>query len=191
MNQTKNLKKPADMNGMERVKARKDLRHYPVPDYLKDLGVSSMADLTEEIPLVYHCDNPFFQENKGYPIRETPEELCRETLAGSLGQICRVKLGNSAHPLHIFEAMCDGRPLKECIFPDGSTHLCAQGEIESEGETPLSDKDIEAFQSPLLRAATDQAFLSDSIDMKRWVYRLRRPWSDTYFVLIEKGEAHE
>ena len=39
MNQTKNLKKPADMKGMERVKARKDLRYYPVPDYLKDLGV--------------------------------------------------------------------------------------------------------------------------------------------------------
>ena len=55
MNQTKNLKKPADMNEMERVKARKDLRYYPVPDYLKDLGVSSMADLTEEMPLVYHC----------------------------------------------------------------------------------------------------------------------------------------
>ena len=109
MNQTKNLKKPADMNGMERVKARKDLRHYPVPDYLKDLGVSSMADLTEEIPLVYHCDNPFFQEDKGYPIREAPEELCRETLAGSLGQICRVKLGNSAHPLQIGRASCRER----------------------------------------------------------------------------------
>ena len=26
---------------------------------------------------------------------------------------------------------------------------------------------------------------------KRQVYRLRGPWSDTYFVLIEKGEAHE
>ena len=36
MNQTKNLKKPADMNEMERVKARKDLRYYPGPDYLKD-----------------------------------------------------------------------------------------------------------------------------------------------------------
>ena len=191
MNQTKNLKKPADMKGMERVKARKDLRYYPVPDYLKDLGVSSMADLTDEMPLVYHCDSPFFPVEGGYQPCETPENLSAKALAAELGEICRVKLGNSAHPLHLFEALCDGRPLKECIFPDGSTHLCAQGEIESEGETPLSDMDIEAFQSPLLRAVTDQALLTDSIDMKRWVYRLRDPWSDTYFVLIEKGKAHE
>lgn len=191
MNQTKNLKKPADMKGMERVKARKDLRYYPVPDYLKDLGVSSMADLTDEMPLVYHCDSPFFPMEDGYQPCETPENLSAKALAAELGEICRVKLGNSAHPLHLFEALCDGRPLKECIFPDGSTHLCAQGEIESEGETPLSDIDIEAFQSPLLRAVTDQALLTDSIDMKRWVYRLRDPWSDTYFVLIEKGKAHE
>lgn len=191
MDQTKNLKKPADMKGMERVRARKDLSYYPVPDYFKALGVSSMADLTDEMPLIYHCDNPFFPMEGGYQPCETPENLSAKALAAELGQICRVKLGNSAHPMHIFDAICEGRPVKECIFPDGSTHLCAQGEIESEGETPLSRLDIEAFKNPGLRAVTDQAFLTDSMDMKRWVYRLRGPWSDTYFVLIEKGESHE
>ena len=41
MDQTKNLKKPADIKGMERVRARKDLSYYPVPDYFKALGVSN------------------------------------------------------------------------------------------------------------------------------------------------------
>ncbi|WP_195270848.1 hypothetical protein [Eubacterium sp. 1001713B170207_170306_E7] len=191
MDPTKNLKKLADMTETERTRARKDLRYYPVPDYLKALGALSMVDLTREMPLVYHCDNPFFPIEGGYQAGETPGDLSAGALAGRLGEICRVKLGNSAHPLHLLEAIGDGRPLRECFFPDGSTHLCAQGEIEAEGETPLSMLDIKALKSPRLRAVTDQAFLSDSIDMKRWVYCLRGQWSDRYFVLIEKGEAHE
>lgn len=191
MNQTRNKKKTADRTEMEEMKARRDPRNYPVPDYLKKLGITGLEALTEDMPLVYQGDNPFFPEQDGYHAGETPAVLKAGVLLDQLGAICKVKLGYSANPAHLMVAMFDGKPLYSCFCTDGTTRWCTRGEIEAEGELPLSALDIAAFKSPELRAVADQVFMGNSVDMKRRVYRLRGQWSDTYFVLVESRESDE
>lgn len=188
MDQTAEMKKIVDMNEQEFAKARKELRYYPVPDYLKAMGVTSMTEVTPEMPLVYHRENPFWGEGP-WELEPVPEHLNREALSRQLGQITRVKLGYTANPICLLADLFDGKPLFRCVC-EGETFYCSRGEIEEEGCLPLTKVDIEALTDPALRAADDETLLSDSVDMKRAVYRLEDQWAVTYFVLVEGDEEH-
>lgn len=161
---------------------------YPVPDYLKALGIMQMEKDTKSLPPVFAVENPFVERTADFVPEEGPM-VFQDT--AFLRNICKVRLCLSYDSVDLLCALYDGKPIYEGECPEGKVIPCTLAEIKGT-EEKLDKWDWQALMSGALRTTMAQALLLDSVDMERPVYKAALYGQILYFVLVpDEGRFHK
>ena len=143
-------------------------RVYPVPGYLKNLGIETMEEPPGWTPAVFSLENPKVMRPQDWKPEETPEFLQGSEM---IRVITRVRLYLSSDEVHLLCAMHDNASVFRGTNVKGQPVSCVLAEILGTETYDLYRQDWCALRSPELRPTMDVELLLDSVDMGRMVYK--------------------
>lgn len=161
-------------------------RVYPIPGYLKNLGIKDMAETPGWTPPVFSRDNPKAVRPAGWKPVAAPVFLQGDERIRDMRKV-RLYLSSETHDL--FCAVHDGSPIFRGTNAKGKAVACVLAEIPGTETRDLYSQDWRALRNPELRATMDVELLLDSVDKGRMVYKTICHGDEKYFVLVEKAEA--
>jgi len=161
-------------------------RVYPVPGYLKNLGIETMEEPPGWTPAVFSLENPKAMRPQCWKPEKTPEFLQGSEM---IREITKVRLYLSADEVHLLCAMHDNDPVFRGTNAKGQAVSCVLAEIPGTETHDLYRQDWCALRNPELRPTMDVELLLDSVDMGRMVYKTVEFGYEKYFVLVEKEEG--